>query len=86
MIKHQLMLIGVRSSIYIAIFVFFLSCVLGYASGLAIETLIQKAVIAGSLFGAISFVMIKMLVSLVPRNIGVKNSKDINNENKGASK
>ncbi len=86
MIKHQLMLIGVRSSIYIAIFVFFLSCVLGYASGLAIETLIQKAVIAGSLFGAISFVMIKMLVSLVPRNIGVKNSKGINNENKGAAK
>jgi hypothetical protein len=80
------MLIGVRSSIYIAIFVFFLSCVLGYASGLAIETLIQKAVIAGSLFGAISFVMIKMLVSLVPRNIGVKNSRDINNENKGAAK
>ena len=86
MIKHQLMLIGVRSSIYIAIFVFFLSCFLGYASGLAIETLIQKAVIAGSLFGAISFVMIKMLVSLVPRNIGVKNSKGINNENKGAAK
>ncbi len=86
MIKHQLMLLGVRSSIYIAIFVFFLSCVLGYASGLAIETLIQKAVIAGSLFGAISFVMIKMLVSLVPRNIGVKKSKDINNENKGAAK
>jgi uncharacterized membrane protein len=75
------MLIGVRSSIYIAIFVFFLSCVLGYASGLAIETLIQKAVIAGCLFGAISFVMIKMLVSLVPRNIGVRNNKDINNGN-----
>jgi uncharacterized membrane protein len=74
-------MIGVRSSIYIAIFVFFLSCVLGYASGLAIETIIQKAVIAGSLSGLTSFVMIKMLVRFVPENIGVENSKDINNGN-----
>ncbi len=79
-------MIGVRFSIYIAIFVFFLSCVLGYASGLAIETLIQKAVIAGSLSGMVSFVMVKMLVGLVPKNIGVENSKDINNENKGAAR
>ncbi len=86
MIRHQLILIGLRSSIYIAIFVFFLACVLGYASGLTIETLIQKAVIAGSLFGMASFVMLKILVKFVPENIGVKNSKDINNENKGASK
>ncbi len=86
MIRHQLILIGLRSSIYIAIFVFFLACVLGYASGLTIETLIQKAVIAGSLFGLTSFVMLKILVKFVPENIGVKNSKDINNENKGASK
>ncbi len=86
MIRHQLTLIGLRSSIYIAIFVFFLACVLGYASGLTIETLIQKAVIAGSLFGLISFVMLKILVKSVPENIGVGNSKDINNENKGASK
>ncbi len=86
MIRHQLILIGLRSSIYIAIFVFFLACVLGYASGLAIETLIQKAVIAGSLFGLISFVMLKMLVKFVPENIGVRNSKDINNENKDAAK
>ncbi len=86
MIRHQLLLIGVRFSIYIAIFVFFLSCVLGYASGLAIETLIQKAIIAGSLFGLTSFVMLKMMVKFVPENIGVKNSKDINNENKGAAK
>jgi len=86
MIRHQLILIGLRSSIYIAVFVFFLSCVLGYASGLTIETLIQKSVIAGSLFGLTSFVMLKILVKFVPENIGVKNSKDINNENKGASK
>ncbi len=85
MIRHQLILISLRSSIYIAIFVFFLACVLGYASGLAIETLIQKAVIAGSLFGTISFVMIKILVKFVPENIGVRN-KDINNENKDAAK
>ena len=86
MIRHQLILIGLRSSIYIAVFVFFLACVLGYASGLAIETLIQKAVIAGSLFGLTSFVMLKMMVKFIPENIGVKNSKDINNENKGAAK
>ena len=86
MIRHQLILIGLRSSIYIAIFVFFLSCVLGYASGLAIETLIQKAVIAGSLFGLTSFVMIKILVKFVPENIGVKNNKNINDENKDATK
>ena len=86
MIRHQLILIGLRSSIYIAVFVFFLACVLGYASGLAIETLIQKAVIAGILFGLTSFVMLKILVKFVPENIGVENSKDINNENKGAAK
>lgn len=86
MIRHQLTLIGLRSSIYIAMFVFFLACVLGYASGLAIETIIQKAVIAGSLSGLASYVLIKMLVGLVPENIGIENSKDINNENKGAAK
>ena len=86
MIRHQLILIGLRSSIYIAIFVFFLACVLGYASGLAIETLIQKAVIAGSLFGLTSFVMLKMMVKFVPENIGVKNNKNINDENKNATK
>ncbi len=86
MIRHQLILIGLRSSIYIAIFVFFLACVLGYASGLTIETLIQKAVIAGSLFGLTSFVMLRIVVKFIPENIGLENSKDINNENKGASK
>jgi hypothetical protein len=80
------MLIGLRFSIYIAIFVFFLACVLGYASGLAIETLIQKAVIAGSLFGLTSFVMIKILVKFVPENIGVKNNNSINDENKDATR
>ncbi len=80
------MLIGFRSSIYIAMFVFFLACVLGYASRLAIETLIQKAVIAGILFGLTSFVMIKMLVKFVPENIGIENNKDINDENKDATK
>ncbi len=85
MIKHQLLMIGFRSSIYIAIFVFFLSCVLGYASGLAIETIIQKAVIAGSLSGLASYVLIKMLVGLVPENIGLENNKDVNNENEGAA-
>ena len=78
-------MMGFRFSIYIAVFVFFFSCVLGYASGLAIETIIQKAVIAGSLSGLGSFVMIKILVSLVPENIGVRNNKNINNENESAA-
>ncbi len=77
-------MIGFRSSIYIAIFVFFASCVIGYASGLAIETIIQKAVIAGSLSGLASYVLIKMLVGFVPENIGVENNKN-NNENEGAA-
>lgn len=84
MIKHQLLMIGFRSSIYIAVFVFFLSCVLGYASGLAIETIIQKAVIAGSLSGLASYVLIKILVGLVPENIGVESNKDVNNGNESA--
>lgn len=86
MIRHQLLLISLRFSIYSAVFVFFLACALGYASGLAIETLIQKGVIAGSLFGLTSFVMLRMLVRFVPRNIGVKNRQDINNGNKDAAK
>ncbi len=85
MIKHQLLMLGFRSSIYIAVFVFFVSCVLGYASGLAIETIIQKAVIAGSLSGLTSYVLVKILVGLVPNNIGVENNKNINNENEGAA-
>ena len=86
MIRQQLTLIGLRASIYIAIFVFFLACILGYASNLAIETLIQKALIAGSLFGLTSFVMAKMLVKFVPQNIGVENNKDINDGSKDAAK
>ncbi len=86
MIKHQLILIGLRSSIYIAIFIFFLACILGYASNLAINTLIQKAVIAGSLFGLVSFVMIKMLVKFVPENIGVEDNENSDDGNKDATK
>ncbi len=79
-------MLGFRSSIYIAVIVFFVSCVLGYASGLAIETIIQKAEIAGSLSGLASYVLIKILVGFVPDNIGVENNKNINNENEGAAK
>ncbi len=86
MIKHRLLMLGFRSSIYIAVFVFFVSCVLGYASGLAIETIIQKAVIAGSLSGLTSYILIKILVGLVPDNIGVENNKNINNRNESAAK
>ncbi len=78
-------MLGFRSSIYIAVFVFFVSCVLGYASGLAIETIIQKSVIAGILSGLAAYVLIKILVGLVPDNIGVENNKNINNKNEGAA-
>ena len=86
MIKHQLLMMGFRSSIYIAVFVFFVSCVLGYASGLAIETIIQKAVIAGSLSGLAAYILIKVLVGLVPDNIGVESNKGVNNGNESAGK
>ncbi|GAX60029.1 2-methylthioadenine synthetase [Candidatus Scalindua japonica] len=79
MIRQQLVLIGLKSSIYIAVTVFFLSCMIGYASNLAIETLMQKALIAGCLTGLTAFVLVIMLVKYVPNNIDMindENSKD----------
>ncbi len=73
-------LIGYKSGIYIAVSVFFLACALGYASNLDIDTLIQKAVIAGCLTGLIFFVLVKILVKNVPENIGVVNEKESDNE------
>jgi uncharacterized membrane protein len=71
MIKQQLAFIGFKSSIYIAIIVFFISCIIGYGSNLAIDTLIQKAVIAGCLTGLIAFVLVRMLMKYVPDNLGM---------------
>ena len=85
MMRQQLALIGYKSSIYIAVIVFFIACALGYASKLDIDTLIQKSVIAGCLTGLTSFVLVRMLVKYVPENIGMvdgKNSKDGNNVGK----
>jgi uncharacterized membrane protein len=79
MIKQQLALIGFKSSIYIAIIVFFISCIIGYGSNLAIDTLIQKAVIAGCLTGLIAFVLVRMLMKYVPDNLGMV--EDVDNEN-----
>ncbi len=76
MIRQQLALIGFKSSIYIAVIVFFVSCVIGYASNLAIDTIIQKAVIAGCLTGLTAFVLVRMLVKYVPENIGMVDDKD----------
>jgi uncharacterized membrane protein len=72
-------LIGFKSSIYIAIIVFFISCIIGYGSNLAIDTLIQKAVIAGCLTGLIAFVLVRMLMKYVPDNLGMV--EDVDNEN-----
>ena len=55
MIKQRIVVMGYKFSIYIAVIVFFASCIIGYASNLATDTLIQKAVIAGCLTGLTSF-------------------------------
>ena len=80
MIRQQLALIGYKSSIYIAVIVFFLACALGYASNLEIDTLIQKSVIAGCLTGLVSFILVKILVKNVPENIGEVNDMESDNE------
>ena len=76
MVKQQLALIGFKSSIYIAIIVFFVSCIIGYGSKLAIDTLIQKAVIAGCLTGLLAFVLVRMLMKYVPDNLGMTENTD----------
>ena len=80
MIRQQLALIGYKSSIYIAVIVFFVACALGYASNLDIDTLIQKSVIAGCLTGLVFFVLVKILVKNVPENIGEINNMESDNE------
>jgi len=82
MIRQQLALIGFKSSIYIAVIVFFVSCIIGYASNLAIDTLIQKSVIAGCLTGLTAFVLVKVLVKCVPENIGIVGAEDSKVDNK----
>ena len=81
MIRQQLTFIGYKSSIYIAVIVFFFACALGYASKLDIDTLIQKAVIAGCLTGLTFFVLVKILVKNVPENIGVASEKKSDDKN-----
>jgi hypothetical protein len=78
MLKRLLILIGYKMSVYIALFIFFLACFLGYASNLDFETLIQKAVIAGCLFGSASFISIRMLVKYLPEDISMGDNKDSN--------
>ncbi len=76
MIRQQLVLIGIKASIYIAVIVFFVACIIGYASNLAIDTLMHKAVISGCLSGLVSYALVKMLVKYVPENIGNAEGKD----------
>ena len=71
MIKQRIAVTGFKFSIYIAVIVFFASCIIGYASNLATDTLIQKSVIAGCLTGLTAFVLVKMLVKYIPENIGM---------------
>ncbi len=79
MIRQQLALIGYKSSIYFAVIVFFLACALGYASNLDIDTLIQKAVIAGCITGLTFFILVKILVKNIPENIGAVNNNESDN-------
>jgi len=76
MIKQRIVVMGYKFSIYIAVMVFFASCIIGYASNLATDTLIQKAVIAGCLTGLTAFVLVKMLVKYIPENIGMVQDGD----------
>ncbi|MCP4253809.1 MAG: hypothetical protein GY775_10440 [Candidatus Scalindua sp.] len=76
MIKQRIAVIGFRFSIHIAVIVFFASCIIGYASNLSPETLIQKSVIAGCLTGLTAFVLVKMLVKYIPDNIGMVENQD----------
>ncbi len=76
MIRQRMAVIGFKFSIYIAVIVFFASCIIGYASNLATETLIQKAVIAGCLTGLTAFVLVKILVKYIPENIGMVQNSD----------
>lgn len=78
--RQQLALIGYKSSIYIAVIVFFIACALGYASKLDIDTLIQKSVIAGCLTGLVFFVLVKILLKNVPENIGEVNDMESDSE------
>jgi hypothetical protein len=80
MMRQQLALIGYKSSIYIAVIVFFIACALGYASKLDIDTLIQKSVIAGCLTGLVFFVLVKILLKNVPENIGEVNDMESDSE------
>lgn len=76
MIRHQFALTGYRFSIYSAIFVFFLVCFLGYASNLAIDTIIKKSVIAGCSLGFFSCILVRILVRNIPQNIGIENDDE----------
>jgi len=78
--KQRLALIGYKSSIYIAVIVFFLACAIGYASNLDIDTFIQKSVIAGCLTGLVFFVLVKILLKNVPENIGEVNDMESDSE------
>ncbi len=82
MIRHQLALTGYKFSVYTAIFVFFLACFLGYASNLAIDTIIKKSVIAGCSLGFLSCILVRILVKNVPEDIGIENDDGSNDGNK----
>lgn len=74
--KRKLILTGYRYSIYVAISVFFFACFLGYVSNVAVETVMRKAIIAGSILGLAFFASIKILVNYIPDNFNVVKRKD----------
>ncbi|GJQ58255.1 MAG: hypothetical protein D8M57_02795 [Candidatus Scalindua sp. AMX11] len=66
MTKRNLTILSCSWSIYIGIFAFFFACILGYFSHVPIDTVVKKAIIAGSLLGVMFFLSIKYLVNMIP--------------------
>ncbi len=81
MLNRKLTLIGCKGSIYIAIFVFFFACFLGYVSNVSVDMLVKKAIIAGCLFGFIFFVAVRLLIKSISENITIVNDKEKNKDN-----
>ncbi len=55
--------------IYIGVLVFFIACVLGYASHGSVDAVVKKAIIAGSSLGVVFYFSMRVLISMLPDTI-----------------
>ncbi len=76
MIKQRLILMGYKYGIYVAVAVFFITCLIGYISNNSVETIMKKAIISGCVLGLVSFVAIRILVSYIPEDIDLANREE----------